>query len=104
MLETGEEHTHEAYRREVVDGTHALLVVVERDAELIPRDATVLAVTQGLRILTLVDDVVATNDEVFRTYRHLVLIVFLVLIERVVLVDVLHVGQRLVAGVVALGA
>ena len=104
MLETSEEHTHEAYRREVVDGANALLVVVERDAELIPCDATVLAVTQGLRVLTLVDDVVATYDEVFGTYRHLVLIVLLVLVQRVVLVDVLHVGQRLVAGVVTLGA
>ena len=104
MLETGEEHTHEAYRREVVDGTHALLVVVERDAELIPCDATVLAVTQRLRVLTLIDDVVATYDEVFGTYRHLVLIVFLIFVQRVVLVDVLHVGQRLVAGVVTLGA
>ncbi len=104
MLETSEEHTHEAYRREVVDGAHALLVVVERDAELIPRDATVLAVTQRLRVLTLIDDVVATYDEVFRTYRHLILIVFLILVQRVVLVDVLHVGQCLIAGVVTLGA
>ena len=42
--------------------------------------------------------------EVFGAYGHFVLIVFLILVEREVLVDVFHVGSGLVRRVIAFGS
>ena len=63
-----------------------------------------LAVSQLWRHLALVDDVVLTHNEVLGTNGDAILIVFLIFVERVVLVYVLHIGGGLVRGVVALGA
>ena len=104
MLEFGEEHSHKANRREIVDATDAVVVVFEWNAEQIPHDVTVFAVAQRLGVFALIDDVVLTHNEVLRTYRNAILVVFFVFVERVVLVDVLDVGRGFVRGVVALGA
>ena len=47
---------------------------------------------------------VAAYSHVLRAQRDVVLVVFLILIEGVVLIDVLDIGRGLVGGVVALGA
>ena len=104
MLEACEEHTHEAHRGEVVDSTELLLVVAQRYAELVPVDRFCLVVAQLVGVLALVYDVVLAHLEVFGADRHAILEELLVLVERVVLVDVLHVRRRLVRCVVALGA
>ena len=104
VLEIREEHTHEANRREVANAAHPVRRLGERDAELIPSHSAVLSVAQRLGVFALIHDVVAAHDEVFGTDGNLVLIVFLVFVERVVLVDVLDVGRGFVRGVVALGA
>ena len=110
LLESGEEHAHEADGGEVVDGSHLLLILGERYAILIPTDGERVAVAQLGIIVTMVDDV-----GVFRLHAAVVglqlvvadgdaiLIVALILVERIVLVDVLHVGAGLVAAVVAFG-
>ena len=96
MLESGEEHTHEANRCEIGDASYPTLVFAQWDAELIPVDRLLLVVAQSACCGALVDDVVAAYLKVFGTYRHLILEVLLVLAQCVVLVDVLNVGRRLV--------
>ena len=103
MLEACEEHTHEADAREVVDAAKALLKLFERDAEKIPVDlGVVLAIAQCGLGLALVDDEVLANLQILRTDGHVVLEVFLVFVECVVLIDILHVGRTLNRGVVTL--
>ena len=104
FLESGKEHAHEAYGGEVVDGAHPLLKLVEGDTELIPGHVVVVAVAQGTGAHAAVYDEVLSHHEVFRTDGDVILVVFLILIEGEVLVDVLHIGGGLVRGVVALGA
>ena len=104
MLEAREEHAHEADGGEVVDGTHAALVVVDGDAELIPGNMVGETVSKGRLRLAFVDNVVLADHKVLRTQGDMILVVFLVLVERVVLVDVLDVGRSLIGSVVALGA
>ena len=104
LAEVGEEHAHEAYAGEVVDVAFLLLVLVYGNTELIPGDGGLAAVAQRGRVASLVDDEVGAHLQVFGTYAHVILIVFLVFVEGEVLVDVLHVGRRLVGSVVALGA
>ena len=91
MLEAGHEHTHEAHRSKVVDRAKLLLILGERYAELIPVDRFLVAIAQWARRCTLVHDVVLANLQVFRTYGNVILEVLLVFIERIVLVDVLHI-------------
>ena len=45
-----------------------------------------------------------SHDEVLRTYRDMILIVFLVFIEGIVLIDILHIGGGLVGRIVAFAA
>ena len=94
--ESGEEHTHEADAGEVADGTDLLLEVGQRNAELIPVGGLPVAVAEGLNVGMFLDDVVLTDDEVFRTDRDVVLIVTLIFVQRVVLVDVLNIRGCLV--------
>ena len=103
LAELGEEHAHKADAGEVADATHAVLVFAQRDAELVPLDRFLVAVAQRGGILADVSDVVMSQAHVFGADAHPILIVALILVERKVLVDVLHVGVALVAGVVALG-
>ena len=102
--EVGEEHTHEAHAGEIVDAAHALLKVVDGDSELIPGDGRTGAIAQLAGDGALVDNEVAAHDQVLGAYAHMILVVALILVERVVLVDVLHIGCGLIRGVVALGA
>ena len=67
ILEAGEEHTHEANRREVGDRTEASLCLRERDAELIPSLGLAITVAELGLDDSLVDNEVSTHLEVFRT-------------------------------------
>ena len=91
LLETCQEHTHEADAGEIVDVTLATLELIHRDAELIPSYRATCVITQGLRVLSLVHNMVASHHEVFRADAHMILEVLLILIEGIVLVDVLHI-------------
>ena len=96
MLETCEEHTHEADACEVVDGAHFVGIFLQRNAELIPCGCSLLAISQWSCIHTLVYDVVFAHYEVLRTNAYTILIVFLVFVEGVVLVDILNVRSCLI--------
>ncbi len=102
FLKLCHEHAHEADAREVADATLSFLVLLDGDAELVPLHGGGVAVAQAYAAVADIHDVVASNGEVFRTYADMILEVTLVLVQRVVLVDVLHVRSCLVAGVVAL--
>ena len=104
LAEAGHVDTHEAQRGEVADAAHDLLVVVDGHAELIPVDALGVAVAQLGAVGAHVGDMVAAHHHVLWAQRHAVLEVLLILVERVVLVDVLHVGRGLGALVVVVGA
>ena len=94
--EAGEKHTHETYAREVVYRAYLLLVFPERYAELVPCGCTLFAVSQRSRVDTFVDDVILPHHHVLRAYAHVVLEIFLILVERIVLIDILNVGSGLV--------
>ena len=91
LLETRQEHTHEADAGEIVDVALTTLELIHWDAELIPSHGATCVITQGLRVLSLVNDMVASHHEVFRADAHMILEVLLILIEGIVLVDVLHI-------------
>ena len=108
-LEASEEHAHEADAGEVVDGAHLVFPLLQGDAVLIPAHGervavaqlgVVVAVIHDVRVVALHAPVVVLQLPVADGYA--VLVVALILVQRVVLVDVLHVGAALVAGVVAL--
>ena len=110
LLESRHEHTHEAHAGEVVDRPHAVHIFHQGDAELIPVDARRVAITQFHATGAHVGDeavgqrcAVAVGVEHLGRDAHFILIVALVLVEGEVLVDILHVGSGLVAGVVRLG-
>ena len=96
MLETCEEHTHEADACEVVDGAHLVGIFLKRNAELIPCGCSLIAITQWSIIHSLVYDIVFAHYEVLRTNADMILIVFLVFVESVVLVDILNVRSSLI--------
>ena len=115
LAEARHEHTHKADGREVVDRADALLILAQGDGELIPRGALLGAVAHGADKHLLIGDITAAHLERVGVDGNAILEVALILVERVVLVDILHIGHRAgalietVAGVlgaerVALGA
>ena len=96
LLETVHEHTHEAHTREVIDCSHLVFVFSQWYSELIPSGVSALSVAQRGRCLALVDDEVAAHLKVFRAYRDVILIVFLILVQREVLIDVFYIGSRFI--------
>ena len=96
MLESCEEHTHEAHGGEVADGSDAFFILSERNAELIPMYGFRLLIAQRSCVGTHVHDVVLANLEVLRTDGDAILEILLIFVERVVLIDILHVRCRLV--------
>ena len=96
MGKARKEHAHEAYAREVVDGAYLLLVLPEWYAELVPCGGTLLTVAQCRCVYSFVNNMVLSHHHVLRSYAHMVLEVFLILVERIVLVYVLYVGSGLV--------
>ena len=101
-LELRHEHAHETDAREIADATLTFLVLLDGDAELVPLHGGGVTIAQAHAAVTDIHDVIASDGEVLRAYADVILEVAFVLIQRVVLIDVLHVGRRLIAGVVAL--
>ena len=102
-LEACEEDAHEADGGEVVDVALLALVLVHGYAEEVPGVFVRFAVARLLHRHALVGDVVASHLHVVGRDAHTVLVVFLVLVEREVLVDVFHVGRGFIGGAVGLG-
>ena len=104
MGESGDEDADETDAGEVADAAHLLLKLVEWNAEKIPVGLAASALAQSGCGLALVYNEVLAHHKVFGTDGDVILIVFLVFVERVVLVDVLHVGCGLVGCIVGLCA
>ena len=110
FLETGEVHTYETDGGEVVDSADLVPAFSQRDAELVPADGGGVAVAQLHPTVAAVGDVAVGQGAVVVSLQdvvadmYLVLEVALILVERIVLVDILHVGTRLVRRVVRLRA
>ena len=96
-------HTHEANARKVGDAAHILLVFLHGNAEQIPHRLLRHAVAGGDARDALVGDVVAAHVHRLGRDAHAVLVILFVLVEREVLVDVLHVGRGLIGRAVTLG-
>ncbi len=54
LLETGEEHTHEADAGEIVDVALTALKLIDRNAELIPGNGRLGIVSPGLAVFSLI--------------------------------------------------
>ena len=104
VLEAGEEHTHETDGGEVGDASLATFILREWYAELVPRHSARFAVAQRGVCLAFIHNKVSSHHHIFRAHRHAILIVFLIFVERVVLVDIFHIGHGLVRGVVSFRA
>ena len=66
-LPSSHEHSHEAYRLEVLYRTHLFLVFLERDLELIPLHRFLLAVAQRHHCLAYAGNEVLSHLQVFGT-------------------------------------
>ena len=104
LFKLGHEHTHEADAGIVVDAADDLVGLPDRDAELIPCNATDLSVGQcHTARLKDVGDMVLTNDHLGRVEVDFVLVVTLRLAQGIVAVDVFSIGQGGVAAKVTIG-
>ena len=103
LAEASEEHAHEADGGEVGYGALAAEVLVNGDAEEVPGVVADLAVAGLLARHALVHDVVLPYLHGIFVDFHAVFVVLLILVEREVLVDVLHVGLGFVGRAVGLG-
>ena len=105
FLETGEVHTHEADGFPVADGAdllHAGAVAAERDLELVPCHILGRSVAKRHFADLLLGDMLAAYLHHVGTEDDLVLVVFLVLVEGVVLVDIFYIRREGGGGTVAL--
>ena len=103
LLEVGEEHSHEADAGEIVDVSLALLKLIHRNAELIPGNRGFRVVSPSLGVFALIHDEVAAHHEIFRTDADVILEILLIFVQRIVLVDVLHIRCRFIGGIITLG-
>ena len=93
LLEPGHEHTRETHRRQVRDRTDLPFIVGQRNLELIPLHLGVAAVAQMHYAHLLVSDIILAHDQILRAYRHFILEITLILVERIVLIDILDIGS-----------
>ena len=94
MLATREVHTHETDGFPVSDRTdllHTGTVAAERYLELVPRHVLCGTVTERHAAHFLLCDVLASDFHHVRTKDNLVLIVFLILVECIIEVDILYI-------------
>ena len=97
LIEARHEHTHEANRRKVADTTVFAFVFAQRNAEQIPFRGGRLAVARFRVDGAHVDNVVLSDLHRRWIDAHAVLIVFFVLVEGEILVDIFHIRRRLVS-------
>ena len=103
LVKARHEHAHEADGREIVDASVATLVLVNGDAEEIPLRFGRLAIS-SLRIDgATIYDIVLSHLHGVRTDLHTILVVFLVFVEGIVLIDILHIGSDFVGCGIAFG-
>ena len=100
FLELGQEHTHKTDAGEVGDAAHTVVVLRERDAELIPPHLFPVTITQGSGIFADVGNEVTAQLHILRAQAHLILEITLILVESIVLINVLHVRIGLVRGII----
>ena len=96
LVEACQEHAYEADRGEVADAAELAFVFAQRNAEQIPFRGRRFAVARFRIDGAHVDNVVLSDLHGRGIDAHTVLIIFFVLVEREILVDVLHVRRRLV--------
>ena len=109
LLESRHEHTHEADTGKVVDAALLVFILRDGDAELIPVHTRRIAIAELHAAGAHVGDeavgwrhTVAIGVEHLGRYAHPILVVTLIFVEGKVLIDVLLVRSRLVAGVIRL--
>ena len=102
FLETGHVHTHETNRLEIADRAYRLLEILDRDLEQVPFHRFPFPVHQSHLRRSLIHDVILAYLQVLRADRHLVLKIFLRLVQRIILVDILHIRRTLPRGGVSL--
>ena len=93
FLKIRHKHTDKSNGGEIVDRPHSLFVVAQGDTELIPHDGRFLAVACSNGKFLFVDDIIFAHLQIFRADRDAILEVALIFIERVVLVDIFHIGH-----------
>ena len=96
LLKLGEEHSHKTYGGKVADTSHAIVILCQRDAELIPANLFFVTITQRSSIFTDVCNEVMSQTHVLRTDAYLILEIAFILVEGVVLIDILHIRIGLV--------
>ena len=96
LIEARQEHAYEADRREVADAAVFAFVFAQRNAEQIPFRGRRFAVARFRIDGAHVDNVVLTDLHGRGIDAHTVLIIFFVLVEREILVDIFYVRRRLV--------
>ncbi len=109
LLESRHEHTHEADTGKVVDAALLVFILRDGDAELIPVHTRRIAIAELHAAGAHVGDeavgwrhTVTIGVEHLGRYAHPILVVTLIFVEGKVLIDVLLIGSRLVAGVIRL--
>ena len=100
-LELSQEHTHETDTGEVANATYTLVILVKGNAELIPFHRLTSTVTEGNTCLTYIRNVVSAHLHVLWSDADPILVVPLVFIQGVVLVDILYIGEGLIARIEA---
>ena len=91
LLETGHEHTDKTNRREVGNRTDHLFILLQWNFKLIPYGIGSFTVAQSDRLHLLVGNIVLSYLQILATQRNVVLIIAFIFIQRIVLIDVLHI-------------
>ena len=91
--ESRHEHTHETYRREVLDIAHLTLVINQRDGELVPSGMLYITIGKFDIRLLLVGDIVHADAQRVGMNGYPVLEIALILVQGVVLIDILDIGR-----------
>ena len=79
-----------------------MAILRQRNTELIPLYSLDITIAQGNGSLTDIGNEVMPNHHILRTYTHLIAQIALILIQRIVLIDILHIRIGLIRRVVAL--
>ena len=79
-----------------------MAILRQRNTELIPLHRLDITIAQGNGSLTDIGNEVMPNHHILRTYTHLIAQIALILIQRIVLIDILHIRIGLIRRVVAL--
>ena len=87
-------HTHEAYRFEIANRADFLFVLANRNFELIPSNIFGFAVFEFDMRHNLIGDKIVAHFHGCRPQTDTILIVFFVLVQRIILIDILDIGHR----------